>query len=96
MKYPFLLLLLFIGSEAFAIKSYQAGDTLYVWAPNGVKLRLEGHDQAPVILTIPYGAAVVAMSTREAYDNPNFRITEIDFKRDDDYCPEDFEIGGLA
>lgn len=85
------VLLLFCPSNSFSINNYKAGDTLYVWAPNGVTLRTEKSEHFGKILAIKYGEKVVALEPREVYDNPQYSILEIDLDKnnridDNDFC----------
>lgn len=54
-----LLVLAIIGTIVGTV-SAQSGDTLHVLAPSGLRLRSAASSSAPVVSTIPYGAAVFA------------------------------------
>jgi hypothetical protein len=61
MKVYFFLLLLFLNVPLHAIDFYSPGDTLYVWAEGGLRMRTAPGLKADKICTIPDGAALVAM-----------------------------------
>jgi len=43
----------------FASTAYQPGDSMYVWAKSGLKMRISPDLKGEKILTIPYGTKVV-------------------------------------
>jgi len=84
-------LLIFFPGNSFPINNYEAGDTLYVWAPKGVNLRKDKSEHFDKILAIKYGEKVVALESSEMYDNPVLSILEIDVNKnnridDNDFC----------
>ena len=51
----------FCSVEAYGIGNYQTGDTLYIWANNGLILRASPDPKGARITTIPYGESVVVI-----------------------------------
>ncbi len=91
----FCILLLSCFENAFSIDNYKAGDTLYVWAPNGVTLRTEKSEHSGKILAIKYGEKVVTKEQRETYDNPGYSMLEIDLDKNNRIDDNDFSLKGL-
>lgn len=50
----------FAAGQAQAIRHYNEGDTLYVWAQSGLVLRMEPDFKSEKIASLPYGTTVVA------------------------------------
>ena len=88
------VLLPFCIENAFSIDEYKTGDALYVWAPNGVTLRTEKSEYSGKIRTIKYGEVLVALTSREIYDNPQGSILEIDLDKNNREDEEDFSLKG--
>jgi hypothetical protein len=89
------ILLLFCIENSFSINNYKAGDTLYVWAPNGVTLRTEKSEYSDKIIAIKYGEKIVTMEPREIYENPESSVLEIDLNKNNRIDDNDFSLNGL-
>ncbi|HEY5750410.1 MAG TPA: SH3 domain-containing protein [Chryseolinea sp.] len=63
MKYtPLFLLVLVQGFSAFAAtKEFSVGDTLYVWANDGLVMRKEPKFDSPSLMKLDYGTAIVVI-----------------------------------
>ena len=88
------ILFTFCIENAFSINEYKAGDTLYVWAPNGVTLRTEKSEYSDKITTIKYGEVLVALTSRDIYDYPESSILEIDLDKNNREDEVDFSLKG--
>lgn len=62
MKYLFFLLVLGQGFSALAAtKEFSVGDTLYVWANDGLVMRKEPKFDSPSLMKLEYGTAIVVI-----------------------------------
>lgn len=91
----FIVLLLLNPGDTFSISNYNAGDTLYVWAPKGIMLREEKSDYSNKILAIKYGEKVIVQESREIFDIPVSSILEIDLDKNNRIDEIDFCLTGL-
>jgi hypothetical protein len=82
---------LFLSKNSFSINDYKEGDTLYVWAPNGVTLRTEKSETSDKILAIKYGEKVVVLEHKNVHDEEY--VIEIDIENSDG-INDDFLIEG--
>lgn len=60
----------------FAATLYQPGDSMYVWAKSGLKMRIEPSLKGDKILTIPYGTKVKIDSYKEELPEVKVRVVK--------------------
>lgn len=60
----------------FAATAYQPGDSMYVWAKSGLKMRVSPDLKGEKILTIPYGTKVVIDSYQEELPEIKIRVVK--------------------
>lgn len=58
------VLFLFTSQSSFAILEYDWNDTLYVWADNGLNVRLEPSSTSMVVAKIPFGNHLIARGSK--------------------------------
>lgn len=80
LKVFLLFALAFCAHPLFAIDDYQAGDTLYIWAKSGLKVRSTPNLNADVTSALPFGSKVELLATTEAAFNTKVdaQVTEPD------------------
>jgi len=76
----------FFCTSLFAIDDYQNGDTLYVWAFSGLSLRKSPTLDAPKLVTIPYGTAIIALNEKVDYDYTTVEVVP-SFQGAEGRCP---------
>ena len=62
LKKPFLIVsfsLICFLNKAYTIDNYQVGDSLYIWAKNGLKLWEEPNIKSELIESIPFGSRII-------------------------------------
>lgn len=67
----------FLGAQlTFAATLYQPGDSMYVWAKSGLKMRVSPDLKGDKILTIPYGTKVKIDSYQEELPTIKVRVVK--------------------
>ena len=69
----------------FSATTYQPGDSMFVWAKSGLKMRTTPSLQGDKILTIPYGTKVKIDSYQEELPEIKVRVVEAQKIADMDY-----------
>jgi hypothetical protein len=96
-----LFVTIFHVAIGYSIEYYQAGDTLWTWAPSGLSFRSAPGIKSKVMEVLPFGTSVVALENRD--QNKNTYSIEIftginDQKTDEEIAEEgsesDFTLHG--
>ncbi len=74
--YVVLIISFLITQLNFAATPYQPGDSMYVWAKSGLKMRVSPDLKGDKILTIPYGTKVVIDSYQEELPEVKIRVVK--------------------
>ena len=74
-----------ISQFNFAATAYQPGDSMYVWAKSGLKMRVSPDLKSDKILTIPYGTKVVIDSYQEELPEVKIRVVKAQKIEEMDY-----------
>lgn len=65
---------LFPATIAYSIDYYQIGDTLWTWAPSGLKLRAAPGIKAKVLDLLPFGTNVTVLENRHEHPGRDYSI----------------------
>lgn len=76
-KTSLILIITFLLTQfGFSTSTYQPGDSMYVWAQSGLKMRVEPSLKGDKILTIPYGTKVQIDSYQNELPEIKVRVVE--------------------
>jgi len=90
----FILLLGLTSLNSLSINIYQKGDSLYVWAKNGLKLRDKPNLKSNITAIIPYGQSIIANENRNEITSNPLSITEVKATESESKNIPEFKIRG--
>ncbi|MCG8696676.1 MAG: SH3 domain-containing protein [Bacteroidales bacterium] len=90
----YFIILLFISTKLYAIDSYKIGDTLYVWASNGIIVRNNPEQNSNVLGYLNYGAKVICLENKYKFEYNSFPILELDVNHNSIEDSNDFSLNG--
>lgn len=77
LQFFFALLCLVLPDSLWAIQRYSPGDTLYVWAISGLRMRKTPGLQAEKMRLIPYGTALKVLNEKRGRDGHDITVQAV-------------------